>query len=84
MRFCILRNYTKFFWREPVDNVSSFEMNISTKVKYTKYIPLIKSSSFDNISVDNSSLLNTLIVYDILKDVNIKSKSDIDPYVISI
>ena len=38
MRFCIMKNYTKIFWRELVDNVSSFEMNISTKVEYTKYI----------------------------------------------
>ena len=38
MRSWVLENHTKIFWREPVDNVSSFEMNISTKVKYTKYI----------------------------------------------
>ena len=47
-------------------------------------IPLIKSSSFDNLSVDNSSLLNTFVVYNILKEVNLNSKNDIDPYVIFI
>ena len=47
-------------------------------------IPVIKSSSFDNLSVDNSSLLNTMVVHDILKDVNFESKKDIDPYVIFI
>ena len=38
-------------------------------------IPLIKSSSFDNMSVDNSSLLNTLVVYNISKEVNMTSKN---------
>ena len=36
------------------------------------------------MSVDNSSLLNTLVINNILKKVNMNSKNDIVPYVIFI
>ena len=36
------------------------------------------------MSVDNSSLLNIVIVHDILEDVNMNSQDDMDPYAIFI
>ena len=47
-------------------------------------IPLIKASAHQTITIDNSTILNTNIAKEILKDVSNNQQDNVDPYVIFI